>query len=270
MDESDFGPTGSGPHPDNVGVIVLSPQGRVWSANRQGLETSRRLGCLSQGRLHFFDPNSEQYLQDALGRHKREQVLRLLPQEGAPVFAFLLDGRRAPLWRAGPPANLPTSTYALVFPAHDNGERLTEALRASFGLTNAEARLALKLRDGLTLSEAAQYLGVRLNTVRAHLRAIFEKIGVSRQSHLIRALSEIAVLSSQPIAASMNIGPVWRMAPANAVSKDSAVSQRTAGRPMALAMDTQSIFGSPRSSSLAADGPAAPAPVRPSSMPRIR
>ena len=68
----------------------------------------------------------------------------------------------------------------------------------------------------------------------------------------------------------MNIGPVWRMAPANAVSKDSAVSQRTAGRPMDRAMATQSMRGSPRSSSLAAEGPASPAPVRPSSMFRIR
>jgi two-component sensor histidine kinase len=74
----------------------------------------------------------------------------------------------------------------------------------------------------------------------------------------------------QAIAASMNAGPVCAMAAANAWSKASAVSQRTADSPRPLATDTQSILGSPRSSSLAADGPALPAPVRVISTFRMR
>jgi hypothetical protein len=48
------------------------------------------------------------------------------------------------------------------------------------------------------------------------------------------------------------------MARAKALSKSSAVSQRTAGTPNPLASETQSIRGSPRSSSLEAAGPASP------------
>ena len=61
----------------------------------------------------------------------------------------------------------------------------------------------------------------------------------------------------------MNFGPRSAMAFAKAASNSSAVSQRTAGMPSPLASDTQSIFGSPRSSSLLAEGPGLPDPVRP-------
>jgi DNA-binding CsgD family transcriptional regulator len=62
-------------------------------------------------------------------------------------------------------------------------------LRASFGLTAAESRLALRLAAGATLADAADAFGVTQNTVRAQLRAVFEKTGARRQSDLIRLLS---------------------------------------------------------------------------------
>ena len=71
-------------------------------------------------------------------------------------------------------------------------ERRTEAsreiVRRLFDLTPAEASLALALADGLTLDEAAERLEIRKNTARAHLRAIFAKIGVTRQTTLVRTL----------------------------------------------------------------------------------
>jgi len=71
-------------------------------------------------------------------------------------------------------------------------ERRTEASRETvrrlFELTPAEASLALALADGLTLDEAAERLKIRKNTARAHLRAIFAKIGVTRQTTLVRML----------------------------------------------------------------------------------
>jgi DNA-binding CsgD family transcriptional regulator len=62
-------------------------------------------------------------------------------------------------------------------------------LRVSFGLTAAEARLALQLAAGSTLADAADAFGVTQNTVRAQLRAVFEKTGARRQSDLIRLLN---------------------------------------------------------------------------------
>ncbi len=57
-----------------------------------------------------------------------------------------------------------------------------------FGLTGAEATLAVLLANGFTLDEAAVELKIRKNTIRAHLRSIFAKTGVRRQTTLIHLL----------------------------------------------------------------------------------
>lgn len=55
-----------------------------------------------------------------------------------------------------------------------------------FELTPAETSLAIQLANGLSFDEAAQALSIRLNTARAHLRSIFSKTGVRRQTELVR------------------------------------------------------------------------------------
>ena len=62
------------------------------------------------------------------------------------------------------------------------------ALAKLFGLTPAEASFAVLLGDGLTLDEAAAEQGIARNTARAHLRSIFAKTGVSRQTMLVRLI----------------------------------------------------------------------------------
>jgi DNA-binding CsgD family transcriptional regulator len=66
-------------------------------------------------------------------------------------------------------------------------------LRRLYDLTRAEARLALLMANGLTLEDAGDQLGIRRNTVRAHLRSIFSKMGVTRQTELIRLVSNSVV-----------------------------------------------------------------------------
>lgn len=69
------------------------------------------------------------------------------------------------------------------------GSRVSQDIvQRLFGLTRMEAGLALALADGLTLDEAAERLGIRKNTARTYLRFIFCKIGVTRQTLLIRKL----------------------------------------------------------------------------------
>ena len=71
-----------------------------------------------------------------------------------------------------------------------------EMVRQLFGLTGSEAALALLLANGFTLDEAAVELGIRKNTIRAHLRSIFAKTGVRRQTTLIHLLlSSVASIS---------------------------------------------------------------------------
>jgi DNA-binding CsgD family transcriptional regulator/PAS domain-containing protein len=61
-----------------------------------------------------------------------------------------------------------------------------QRLRELFGLTAAEARLALALFEGATPGEAAARFGISPNTARAQLACVFEKTRTGRQAELVR------------------------------------------------------------------------------------
>jgi len=60
-----------------------------------------------------------------------------------------------------------------------------ELLRCHFGLTPAEARLALHLAAGETLRSADAKLRMTYETARTHLKSIFQKTGTCRQAELV-------------------------------------------------------------------------------------
>lgn len=60
-----------------------------------------------------------------------------------------------------------------------------ETLRMLFGLTRAEARVARLLAQGLRLETVAGELHVSVATINFHLRNLFQKTGVTRQSDLV-------------------------------------------------------------------------------------
>lgn len=67
-----------------------------------------------------------------------------------------------------------------------------------YNLTPAETALALELANGLSLEEASETLSIRRNTARAHLRSIFSKTGVRRQTELVRIMLNSVVALAQP------------------------------------------------------------------------
>lgn len=85
---------------------------------------------------------------------------------------------------------------AFVAPDREAAGDASRMYRETFGLTPAEARLAALLKDGLSLKEAAAELGISVNTARNQIRSVFEKLGVNRQSDLIRHLTELSQLAS--------------------------------------------------------------------------
>ncbi|VVM67518.1 hypothetical protein PS662_01628 [Pseudomonas fluorescens] len=86
------------------------------------------------------------------------------------------------------------------------GKSLVSSVLTSqlYNLTPAETGLALELANGLSLEEASQILNIRRNTARAHLRSIFSKTGVRRQTELVRIMlnSVVALGAPQPPAVS--------------------------------------------------------------------
>ncbi|MGZ6017974.1 MAG: helix-turn-helix transcriptional regulator, partial [Phenylobacterium sp.] len=65
-------------------------------------------------------------------------------------------------------------------------------LRSLFGLTYAEARVATAIFEGLSMREAADALGVALNTVRFQLARVYEKTGVTRQAELVKMMMRLS------------------------------------------------------------------------------
>ena len=68
-----------------------------------------------------------------------------------------------------------------------------DLLRRRFGLTPAEAKLALQLVAGEPLRSAAVKLGISYETARTELKNIFNKTGTSRQAELL-----VVILTALP------------------------------------------------------------------------
>jgi DNA-binding CsgD family transcriptional regulator len=58
----------------------------------------------------------------------------------------------------------------------------------SKGLTQAEWRVAKAAASGIAITELASSLGISMNTVKTHLRRIYQKLDVKRQSELVLLL----------------------------------------------------------------------------------
>jgi len=61
----------------------------------------------------------------------------------------------------------------------------------SFGLTRAEARVAGLLAEGESPADIGLILDLSMGTIRTHLRVIASKLGVSRQSEVVRLLTRL-------------------------------------------------------------------------------
>lgn len=181
-----------------IGTTVITESLGLVSVNplaRKIFETHPSVG-LEAGKLLFRQPAVQREFRAALEQLKT-QDLQGLP--GTPVFLKLPATGTAeslgiairPLDRAGKEiACNNTLHFGLYIRAlKPSGNADQSALQALFGLTPKESHLSLLIAEGYSLDEAADVLGIRLNTARAHLRAIFLKTGVSRQSQLVSTIT---------------------------------------------------------------------------------
>ncbi len=63
-----------------------------------------------------------------------------------------------------------------------------DTLTDTYGLTAAEAWIAIGVANGLSLEEVAEQSGTSINTARSQLRSIFRKTDTSRQAELVKLL----------------------------------------------------------------------------------
>jgi DNA-binding CsgD family transcriptional regulator len=157
---------------------------------RQGRYLSVR-----NGRLHALDAKSADRLEaafadvtgrGALHRSRRFVALRAEQDRGAPIIAELSP---VPARDTGPFASAAVLLTMAVQPVSDS---FGAAFGDAYGLTLAEAGIALSIAQGLDVDMIARSRRVSPDTVRTQLKSILAKTGTHRQSELASLLLSLS------------------------------------------------------------------------------
>jgi DNA-binding CsgD family transcriptional regulator len=179
-----------------VGTIILDETGLILKMNGVAREMISEGDGIREieGALQAVSSPANRELQrlikQALKRTNRDapaiiEAMSITRPSGRGKFGVLIRSNPLGEWSEG---QRRASVAVFIRDPERRSEASVEMVRRLFDLTAAEASLAILLANGLTLEHAAEQLGVRKNTARAHLRAIFAKIGITRQTTLVRTL----------------------------------------------------------------------------------
>jgi DNA-binding CsgD family transcriptional regulator len=184
-------------------AVILSARGRVLRTNAamEGWVDSRI--SLRGGRLSAVNASDCARLDRLLA-----DVTRRASGGSAPDLVSLVgDGTRPPLLvRASPfrvsEIRLGIDAFMEDMPAilvlfHETRravgtEQATREALRSLGLTPAEVKVAASIASGRSPEEAAEDLGIALSTARHHVKRIYEKLAIRRQSELVRIVNDVA------------------------------------------------------------------------------
>lgn len=172
-------------------VLALDPAGNV-------VVRSRGTGALLGGRLQLragkfviADVGAQRALAALIAaalRHDPAQPGPLPP----PLVLRRASGRHLHIdvWPVSRPEGAGRIAVLLLLrETEGDAAPRTELLRQRFQLTPAELRLALALAEGVGLRAAAETLGIRMSTARAHLKSVFLKTDTHRQAELVALLA---------------------------------------------------------------------------------
>jgi DNA-binding CsgD family transcriptional regulator len=152
---------------------LVDAQGAILACSAAGTRFFKYAASLkvSGGRLTLQDPDAQRRLQAALRSNRRQMI-----------FADGQDHPRPAILLIEPIAG--AACITLWRPARPQ-LRLFMPLVERFRLSPAQARVAAELIAGRSLLEIARKLGISIETVRSHLKAIFDKTGTRTQSGLV-------------------------------------------------------------------------------------
>ena len=176
-------------------LILLTGDGRVVHSNAaaEQLFESGRLR-LRGHRLDSEDPAEATALRGLIAAvldPAPDAALHRLLGAAGPA-ALIARGCRLPVRRPSAMGSVRAAAALFLTPLGQGQGDLLRLLPALFGLSPAEARLALALHDGLSLTEIAAQHRLSRETLRTQLRFVFDKTGTRRQGALIRLLADLA------------------------------------------------------------------------------
>jgi DNA-binding CsgD family transcriptional regulator len=179
-----------------VGTVILDAEGSIFKTNpvaddvlaeNDGL---RLTGGALQATYQAEDRELQKLIKQALDgitstNQAVGQAMSITRPSGRGKLGLVVRANPMNEWSEG--KRWPAVTVFLRDPERKSPGSV-EVLRKLYGLTPAEALLSMQLVEGLTLDEAADQLKIRKNTARAHLRSIFAKTNVTRQTSLVSLL----------------------------------------------------------------------------------
>ena len=183
-------------------ALILSGRGRILMANGAANDWSDPRISLRGGRVVAPHPADAARLDRVLA----DVGLRARGGAAPDMTVLRGDGTRPPLlMRAAPfrgaDARVGLDTFDEDLPAilvlfqasrrtATSEKAVAEALRC-LGLTPAEVRVAATITSGRSPEETAEDLGIALSTARHHVKRIYEKLGIRRQSELVRMIGDV-------------------------------------------------------------------------------
>lgn len=177
------------------GVILLDRRGKVCFSTEAGAALLRRGDCLTfkQGRVRATRTADTAELQklvtlatDGTRSFRQGGCMHLpVPGRSMPMIVAV-----SPLGEASQRDDEPTAILTIRDPAASIRPS-DRVLSTSFGLTPAERRVAVTLAAGSSPRQIATDLSLSYNTVRNHLKQIYGKVDVSRQSDLVTKLLKL-------------------------------------------------------------------------------
>jgi DNA-binding CsgD family transcriptional regulator/PAS domain-containing protein len=147
--------------------------------------------CARMNRLGWSDTDAAHAIGETVRRHVGMPDAALSPviarrTDGAPPYEVRIYP--APRTAVGTSCTDPWSIVTVADPAKRQVHGPTW-MAAAFGLSPAEMRIADLVVAGRRTSEIASELHLSTNTVRAHLKRIFQKVGVHTQAQLAIAFA---------------------------------------------------------------------------------
>ena len=87
------------------------------------------------------------------------------------------------------PAGQPPGVSLMVYPTDARARYVWGDISRAFGLTRAEAIIVRKIIDGDGAAAVAEDLSVSLETVRTHIRRVYNKLGINSREQLFSTMS---------------------------------------------------------------------------------
>ncbi|MEQ8405923.1 MAG: helix-turn-helix transcriptional regulator [Oceanicaulis sp.] len=172
--------------------VLVTPQRALIGANLSADAILRRgdVLCVEEGRIVALKPELEAPIAALVANasHKGYRTLIACPgEDGAVTWAA---SSKILLAMDAAPQSILVTARPLI-----KSEPLTGPdLVALFNLTPAEARLAVELAAGHSLADISAKRQIHISTLRAQLRSIFTKTGVSKQSEFVSSVWRAAAV----------------------------------------------------------------------------